>query len=154
MTAVARIRARKAGDVASARPASAGLRYATRLRNAQLDVISTLVGAAGALELRSDPPPADLRVAVGDLLARLPLPKKFLGPAADGVASVVEPIRGTVSTAGTAGHFRIIDAAGTCLIVGTVTEFDGGGGFELSVLNLEVDDPVRVDSFTIEAANA
>jgi hypothetical protein len=101
-----------------------GLQYSVAVRNAQNDQFETTTGAASKLQLRSGAAPANCAAAdSGTLLAELTLPSDWLTPSSAGVKQKNGTWSGTGSAAGTVGHFRIKDNAGTTTHVqGTVTQ--------------------------------
>lgn len=65
------------------------LQFSVAVRNAQLDVFETTVGASPTLEIRSGAAPADCATAdSGTLLASLPLPADFMAAASGGVKAL------------------------------------------------------------------
>lgn len=59
------------------------------------------------------------------------------------------------NTAGTLGHWRVKNSAGTvCGMQGTITGIGGGGDMEVINTNIAVNQPVSVTSFTITEGNA
>jgi len=99
------------------------LRFATSLRNTRLDDIEdNVIGVSPVLKIRTGAPPANCAAAdSGTVLATLNLPSNWMGSASGGSKSKLGTWSDTsADNAGTAGHFRIYDSAGTCHIQGTV----------------------------------
>jgi hypothetical protein len=125
-------------------------------RNARLDAIETAVGATAKLQIRTGAQPASCAAAAsGTLLAELTLPSDYLAAASSGSKSKSGTWSGTGVAAGTAGHFRIVDNAGTtCHLQGSITATSGGGDMELDNTSIAVSQTVTVNTFTLSDANA
>lgn len=125
-------------------------------RNARLDSFESTAGATAKLQLRSGAPPANCAAAAsGTLLAELTLPADYMAAASAGSKALSGSWTGTGAAAGTVGHFRIVDNAGTtCHMQGTVTASGGGGDMTMDNTNVAVSQAITVDSFTITDANA
>lgn len=128
-------------------------RYSTALRDARADLIAHAAGDGGAIEFRTGPTADDLRVAAGDRLARLPFPARAFRPAADGVLTIAGTVKGIATAAGTAGHLRLVDGSGACVLAGAISAPGDGGPLELARLDVAVDDPIVLEQFTLVAAN-
>jgi hypothetical protein len=88
-------------------------------------------------------------------LAELTLPSDYLAAASSGSKSKSGTWSGTGVAAGTAGHFRIVDNAGTtCHLQGSITATSGGGDMELDNTSIAVSQTVTVNTFTLSDANA
>jgi hypothetical protein len=100
------------------------LQYSVAVRNAQNDQFETVTGVSAILQLRSGAQPANCAAAdTGTLLAALTLPADWLTASAAGLKQRLGTWSGTGSAAGTVGHFRIKDSAGTTTHAqGTVTQ--------------------------------
>ena len=125
-------------------------------RNARLDAIETTAGATAKLQIRSGAQPANCAAAAsGTLLAELTLPADYLANAASGAKAKSGSWTVTAVAAGTAGHFRLVDNAGTtCHIQGSVTITSGGGDMELDNTNIAVGQTITVNTFTLTDGNA
>lgn len=126
-------------------------------RNAALDAIETAIGTAPVLEIRSGAVPANAAAAdSGTLLASMSLPSDWLAAASNGS----KVLSGTwqdasADAAGTAGHFRIKNTAGTVThIQGTVTLTGGGGDMTLDNTNIALGQQIQITSFTLSAGGA
>lgn len=130
------------------------LSYSTTLRNAQLDQITTAVGASGKLRIYSGTRPANVAAAItGTLLAELPLNATFAAAASAGVLTLNSITSATAVATGTASHFRIWQNNGTTAVM------DGDVSTSASDLNLNSTaitsgGSVAVTSFTDTAGNA
>jgi hypothetical protein len=130
--------------------------YSVALRTAQAGVIESTVGASPKLQLRTGAAPANCAaVATGTLLAELALPSDWLGAAAAGAVAMAGVWTGTGVADGSAGHFRILDNAGTtCHMQGTVTASGGGGDMTLNNVAIATGQDIEVLSFTVTRGNA
>lgn len=127
------------------------------VRNARLDAIETAIGVSPILRHRTGAVPANCAAAdSGTILAALTLPSDWLAAAAAGAkakAGTWEDL--AADAAGTVGHFRIYDAAGTtCHLQGTVTATGGGGDMEVQNVIFAVGQAVTVTSFGLTDGNA
>lgn len=133
------------------------LQYSVSVRNAKLDAVETATGTAALLRIRTGAPPAACVTAdSGTVVATVNLPSDWMNAASSGTKTLLGTWQdASADAAGTAGHFRIYDTAGTtCHIQGTVTGTGGGG-------DMTVDNPVfaagqsfTVTTFTLTAGNA
>jgi hypothetical protein len=132
------------------------LQMSVAARNARLDAFETTVGASAKLQLRSGAPPATCATAdSGTLLAELTLPSDYLANAASGAKAKAGTWSGTGVAAGTVGHFRIKDSAGTTThLQGTVTATGGGGDMTMDNTSVAISQVITVNSFTLTDANA
>lgn len=131
------------------------LQFSVTVRNARLDAIEAAVGTAPKLMLYSGSPPASCAAAAtGTLLATLSLPSDWQANAATG-SKVINggPWTGNATAAGTVGHFRLMDSAGTtCHLQGTVGQ--GTGDLPWDNPALVVGQAIQVGTFTLAEANA
>jgi hypothetical protein len=131
------------------------LSYSTTLRNAQLDAVTTAVGASGKLRIYSGTRPANVAASItGTLLAELTLNATFAAGAASGVLTLNAITSDSSADAtGTASHFRIWKSDGTTAVadgdVGT-----SGADLNLNSVSLTAGGSVAVTSFTVTAGNA
>jgi hypothetical protein len=126
-------------------------------RNARLDAIETTVGTAAKLQIRSGAQPANCAAAdTGTLLAEMDLPSDWMAAAASGSKAKLGTWQdASANNAGTAGHFRIKDSAGTTThIQGSVTATGGGGDLELDNVSIAAGQQVTITAFTLTDANA
>jgi hypothetical protein len=129
------------------------LGYASGLRNAQLDAITTFAGNSGKLRIYSGTRPATGGTAT-TLLAELTCNATF-APAASGAVLTLNAITQDASAdaTGTATWFRLVKSDGTTHVL------DGDVGTSGSDLNLNSTSitsgaTVSVTSFTITCGNA
>jgi hypothetical protein len=100
------------------------------VRNAMLDAQETVIGVSAKVQLFTGAQPANCAAASsGTLLATFALAADWAGNAAAGVKTFTgTPVATTGLAAGSVGHYRIFDNAGTtCHDQGTVTATGGGG---------------------------
>lgn len=131
------------------------MQFSTAVRNARADVTETTIGASPILRIRSGAAPANPAAArTGTVLATLPLPADWLSNASNGVKTLLGTWQDTAADAsGTAGHWEIMDNAGTtCHVQGSV----GTSGAELNLLSLSLvaGQPVNITSWTLTEGNA
>jgi len=125
-------------------------------RNAKLDSIETTVGTSPKLQIRTGAQPASCATAdSGTLLCEITCPSDWAAAAASGAKAKSGTWSGTGVAAGTAGHFRLKDSAGTTThLQGSITATSGGGDMELDNTSIAVDQTVTVNTFTMNEANA
>lgn len=123
-------------------------------RNARLDTFESTAGASAKLQIRSGAQPANCAAAAsGTLLCEIALPADWMANAASGSKAKAGTWSGTGSAAGTAGHFRIVDNAGTtCHMQGSV----GTSGTDMTLDNTSIasGQTVTVNTFTVSDGNA
>jgi len=123
-------------------------------RNARLDTFESTAGASAKLQIRSGAQPANCAAAAsGTLLCEIALPADWMANAASGSKAKAGTWSGTGAAAGTAGHFRIVDSAGTtCHMQGSV----GTSGTDMTLDNTSIasGQTVTVNTFTVTDGNA
>jgi hypothetical protein len=124
------------------------------MRNSILDAYEAAVGASAKLQLRTGAPPANCAAAdTGTLLCEIALPADWAAAAASGSKAKSGTWSGTGAAAGTAGHWRLKDNAGTTThMQGTVTATGGGGDLTMDNPVLAVGQSIVVNTFTWNAA--
>lgn len=125
--------------------------YATTLRNAQLDAITTAVGNAGTLRIYDGVRPATGGSAT-TLLAEFTLGSPFSAAAAAGSMSPTLPSDTTGVAAGTATWFRIVTSANAFVIDGSVGTSGADCNLNTTTISIGVD--VAITGFTIARGNA
>lgn len=125
--------------------------YATTLRNAQLDAITTAVGNAGKLRIYDSVRPATGGSAT-TLLAEFTLGSPFSAAAAAGSMSPTLPSDTTGVAAGTATWFRIVTSANAFVIDGSVGTSGADCNLNTTTISIGVD--VAITGFTIARGNA
>lgn len=132
------------------------MQLSVRARNNLLDSIETTMGASPKLRFYSGAAPANCAAAAsGTMLAELPLPADFMAAASNGTKALSGTWQAAAAAAGTVGHYRIYDNAGTnCDEQGTVTATGGGGDITLDNLVVAVGQTITITSKTLTAPNA
>ena len=133
------------------------IQHSVAVRNARLDAIETVIGTAPLLRLRSGAKPADCAASrSGTVLATLTLPSDWLGNAASGVKSKSGTWQDlSADASGTAGHYEIMDAAGTtCHEQGSVTATGGGGDMTIDNTVIASGQSITVTAYGITEGNA
>jgi hypothetical protein len=122
--------------------------YATALRNAQLDAITTYAGAGAKMYLLDGTRPATGGTAT-NVLATLTLGSPFAPASSGGVLSPTLPSAVSASASGTATWFRVTKADGTTHVL------DGSVGSEMTLNTSTVTSglQVSVTSWTITRGN-
>ena len=126
------------------------VQLSTSVRTAMATAIETTVGTSPLLRIYSGAQPANCAAAAsGTLLAEMALPSDWATQ-----ASGVLTMSGTwqdasANAAGTAGHYRLYDTAGTnCHEQGSVTATGGGGDLTLDNTSIASAQVVTVTSWT------
>jgi hypothetical protein len=130
--------------------------YSVAVNNARLDAIETAVGVTPILRMRTGAQPANCAAAdTGTVLATVTLPSDWMGAASAGVKSKSGTwTDASADAAGTVGHFRIYDSAGTtCHIQGNVTATGGGGDMTVDNVVFAAGQSFTVNTFAITAGN-
>lgn len=129
------------------------LQFSTACRNAMLDGITSTVGNAGTLEIRSGSAPADCGQAdSGTLLATHTLGSPFDAAASGGTLTPNLPSNVNAAATGTAGHWRVKTSGGTVVAQGTCGA--GSGDLNLNTTSLVSGGPVQINSWTWTAPGA
>ena len=124
--------------------------YATSLRNAQLDAITTAVGNAGKLQIYDGTRPATGGTATVKL-AEFTLGSPFAPAASAAALSPTLPSGTTGITAGTATWFRITTSGGSFVLDGSAGT--GGTDLVLNTATISSGVNVTVSSFQITRGN-
>lgn len=126
------------------------------VQNAILDAFETTVGTAPKLQIRSGSQPANCAAAdSGTLLCEITLPTDWMNAASAGSKTLLGSWAGTGANAGSAGHYRLKDSAGTtCHKQGSVTATGGGGDMTVNNVSIAVGQSVTVTTFTLTGGNA
>ena len=133
------------------------VQLSTTVRNARLDTVESTISTAPILKIRTGAQPANCAAAdSGTVLATMTLPSDWMNAAASGQKTLLGTWQDTsADAAGTAGHFRIYDSAGTtCHIQGSVTATGGGGDMTLDNAVIALGQQVTINSFTLTDGNA
>lgn len=132
------------------------VQYSAAVRNAMVDAIESTISTSPKLRFYTGAAPANCAAAAsGTLLVEMSLPSDWMSAASSGVKSQVGTWQANASAAGTAGHYRIVDTAGTtCHEQGTITATGGGGDMTLDNTNIASGQLVTITSKTITAGGA
>lgn len=107
---------------------------------------------SGILEIRTGASPGAGSAATGTLLASLTLPADAFNSAASRQKTLSATITDlSADNSGTAGHFRLKNAAGTRIIDGTVGV--GTGELQLSTLTFVAGGTVNITGLTLGLSN-
>lgn len=122
--------------------------FSTAVRTARATAIETTIGTTPKLQLRSGSVPANCAAAAtGDLLCEIDLPSDWVTESG-GVLTKAGTWEDVGVAAGSIGHYRMLDSAGTtCHEQGTVTTTGGGGDMTVDNVVVAVDQPVTVTAW-------
>lgn len=118
------------------------------LANALLDRYDTEFPAGSVLEIRSGAPPSAESAATGTLIASITLPATPWAAASAGSKAKNGTWSVAAAASGTAGHFRLRNAADTRRDQGTITVTGGGGDMELDNTSINSGQTVTINTFT------
>lgn len=126
------------------------------VRNARLDVIESTVGTSPKLQIRTGAQPANCAAsATGSLLAEITCPSDWMNAASSGSKTLAGSWTVSASGTGTAGHYRLVDSAGTtCHEQGSITATGGGGDMTVDNTSIASGQTVTVTSKTLTDGNA
>lgn len=135
------------------------LQFSVAVRNARGNAIETTIGTTAKLELRSGAPPANAAAAdSGTLIASYTMASDWANAFASGAANpwlTNLPLSIAASNAGTLGHFRFKDNAGTtCHKQGTITATGGGGDMTVDNTSVAAAQIVNVTAFALTEGGA
>lgn len=125
-------------------------------RNARLNAIETTVGTSPKLQIRTGAQAANCAAsATGSLLAEITCPSDWMNAASGGTKTLAGSWTVSASGTGTAGHYRLLDSAGTtCHEQGSITATGGGGDMTVDNTSIASGQTVTVTSKTLTDANA
>lgn len=132
------------------------LQASVPLRNARLDAVETLIGPSPTLRVRTGAQPSSTAASdSGVTVATIALPADWMLPAAGGSkAKSGTWDDASADAAGTAGHYRIYDAAGVCHLQGSVTATGGGGDMTLDNVVFAAGQAFSITGYTLNDNNA
>lgn len=124
------------------------------VRNAELDAIETTISTAPKLRILTGAQEANCAAAeTGSLLVQITLPSDWANAAGSGSKTKLGTWSAVATGTGTAGHWRIVDTAGTtCHAQGSCGL--GSGDLDLDNTSIAVDQTVTINTFTWNAGNA
>jgi hypothetical protein len=126
-------------------------------RNARLSAIITELGASPILRVRTGAAPATVATASsGTVLATCALPSSPFGSPSAGVVAKSGTWEDTsADNTGTAGHFELVKADTTTVVIrGSVTAGGGGGDMTVDNTSFVATQAFTVTSFALTDANA
>lgn len=133
------------------------LQLSIPVRNARLDIISTVIGVSAKLLIYTGSQPENCAAApTGTMLAALELPSAWMSDAASGSKSMT----GTWATlsadeTGEAGYFRIYDNSEiACGAQGSISVTGGSGDMTIDNINIVQGQAVAITSFVLTDGNA
>ena len=127
------------------------------VRNAGLDAWEVSIGVSAKVRLYTGAQPANCAAAAsGTMLVEWTLASDYSPNASGGVKTLsATPIGATAAAAGTAGHYRIVDNAGTtCHEQGTITATGGGGDATIDNTVIASGQTVNITGWSKTAAGA
>ena len=129
-------------------------KYSTKVRNARLDAIRTVIGPAPIMKFfaRRESPLVEDSDPQG-LLAEIHLPHTWLNPASNSVITLDGNWQGRARETGIIRSFRLFDKKGYCHLQGSVSLPGQGGDLILSNTSVVPGQQVTVDAFTIVSSN-
>lgn len=130
------------------------IQMSTTLRSARINAIESTVGTSPKLQIRTGAPPATCAAAdTGTLLVELTLPSDWENAASNGVSTLNGTWTGTGVAAGSVGHFRLKDSAGTtCHMQGTCA--NGSGDLPANSATIAIGQTVNITLWTQTDGNA
>lgn len=125
------------------------IRLNTELRNLMAGEVGTTF-AGGVLDIYSGSQPSSPNTAfAGDLLVSITLPDPAFGSASSGAINKEGLWAEEVTASGTAGSFRLRNAADTHSLDGSITGTGGGGDIELDDVSLTAEAFFVLDAATL-----
>lgn len=118
------------------------------LANIMLDLYDTHFPAGAVLEIRTGAAPGAEAAATGTLLVSVTLPATPWSAASAGSKSKNGTWSATAAATGTAGHFRLRNAADTRRDEGSITITAGGGDLILDNTSIATGQTVTINTFT------
>lgn len=130
--------------------------FSDRIRNAWLDSNEAVTGPSPKLRIYTGSKPADCdAAATGTLLAEITCPSDWMAAASGGTKVLAGSWTVAAAAGGTAGHYRIVDNAGTtCHEQGSITLTGGGGDMTLDNTNITAGQTVTITAKTLTAGGA
>jgi hypothetical protein len=132
------------------------LQLSIPVQNARLEAIEAAIGASPILRVFTGSVPANCAAAsTGTIVATVNPPADYMTDAAGGVKSMSGTWEdASADAAGTAGYFRLFNAAGTvCGLQGTISATGGGGDMTVDNVVFAAGQNFKITSFTITDGN-
>lgn len=131
------------------------IQLSVAVRNAELDACETAIGTSPILTLRTGAQPADCAAAnSGTVISTINPPSDWAAAASGGSkAKSGSWTDASADASGTPAHFRLHDSSGTtCHMQGSVGQ--GTGDLSLDNTTIVAGQPITINTFTLNAANA
>lgn len=131
------------------------IQFSTTLRNNRSASIETTVGTAGKVRIYTGAQPATPATAAsGTLLVEFTLASDWSSQTGGVLTFSGVPLSQAAVGTGTAGHYRIVDSAGTtCHMQGSVTATGGGGDLTVDNTSIASAQTVQITGWTITEGN-
>lgn len=132
------------------------IQFSGTINNALLDLIESTVGASPKMRILTGAKEANCAAAqTGTLIVEIPLPADWMNAAASNLKTMLGTWAAKSVTGATAGHFRVVNNAGTvCHMLGSITVTGGGGDMTMANTAIPNKKWVVIDTFTLSAVNA
>lgn len=132
------------------------VQFSTAVRNAWLDNTESTIGTSPKLQIRTGAQPANCAAAAsGTLLAEITCPSDWMAAASGGTKVLAGSWTVAAAAGGAAGHYRIVDSAGTtCHEQGSITATGGGGDMTLDNTSIAAGQTVTITAKTLTAGGA
>lgn len=129
--------------------------YSVEICNAVEEAIEAAIGPAPALKIRTGAKPAHCTDPdAGSVVAIIQLADDWASDASGGTKAWSNmPVSDPSPIGGTAGHYRIYNAAGNCVSQGTISLTGLGGDLQLSSLVITPGVPFQISSWSWGTAN-
>jgi len=126
------------------------------MRNNMIASYESTPGTSPKLQIRTGAPSANCAAAAsGSLLAEITCPSDWMAAASGGTKVLAGSWTVAAAADGTAGHYRIVDSAGTtCHEQGSITATGGGGDMTLDNTNIAAGQTVTITAKTLTAGGA
>jgi hypothetical protein len=125
------------------------------LRTARASANETTIGPLPTVEIRTGPQPSTNEVAdSGTLLATFALASDWATQDAGVLTFSNIPVNTTSVAGGTASHYRLKGAGGTCHMQGSVTITGGGGDMTIDNAVISPNQTIQITGWTIAEGNA
>lgn len=132
------------------------LQFTVALRNALLLALSGRIGANSQLKMFTGAAPANAAAAdSGTVLAVVEVPDTPFDAPVNGVMAKAGTWEDPAAdAAGTLGHFRVYEDAGTTVLLqGTITATGGGGDMEVDNTIIAIGQTITINTLSLTAQN-
>lgn len=127
------------------------LQFSVAVRNARADATEIAIGVDARLRVLTGSPPANAAAAeTGTLLCEVVLPTDWMAAAATGIKAKAGTWEDTGAGTGTAGYFRVYDAAvSACGMQGTCGGAGSGADMEFDNPSIAPGQDIVINTFTL-----